>query len=100
MQKRLSIARAILHHPQVLLLDEPAAGLDRESVGLLHSLLEEWTGAGRSVVMTTHDLDLGLSWANRAAVLFGGKIHFPSPNEYIDGQELRRMLAESGETTR
>ena len=62
MQKRAAIARAILHEPDVLLLDEPEVGLDREAVSILGSLLEDWTNSGRSVVMTTHDLELGLSW--------------------------------------
>ena len=93
LQKRLSIARAILHQPQILLLDEPEAGLDRDSVDSLRCLLNKWTGSGLSVVMTTHDLELGLSWAHRAGVLSAGRIHFPSPNEYMDGAELRRILA-------
>ena len=77
MQKRAAIARAILHQPDVLLLDEPEAGLDLESVSILGTLLTEWTDSGRSVVMTTHDLDLGLSWGHRAGVLRGGKVNFP-----------------------
>ena len=95
MQKRLSIARATLHRPQLLLLDEPEAGLDRESVEILKALLEEWTEAGRSVVMITHDAGLGLSWAHRAAVLRSGRIHFPAQDEYMDDAALRRMLAAS-----
>jgi heme exporter protein A len=83
MQKRASIARAILHQPDVLLLDEPETGLDRESVSILGMLLAEWTDSGRSVVMTTHDLDLGLSWGHRAGVLQGGKINFPDA-EFAD----------------
>lgn len=100
MQKRLSVARAILHQPVLLLLDEPSAGLDRESVGMLRSLLEEWTEAGRSVIMTTHDLELGLSWAHRAAILSGGKIHFPASDEYLEGAQLRQRLAEVLEASR
>ena len=100
MQRRLSIARAILHRPQILILDEPEAGLDQESVASLHSLLEEWTGSGLTVIMTTHDLDLGLSWAHRAAVLSGGRIHFPAPDEYKDGAQVRRMVASAMEPGR
>ena len=76
MQKRLSIARAILHQPSLLLLDEPESGLDRDSVSALAALLQEWTAAGRSVVMTTHNVDLGLAWGHRAATLSGGKLDF------------------------
>ena len=77
MQKRASIARAILHQPDVLLLDEPEAGLDRDSRNMLGGLLGEWTAAGRSVAFTTHDIDLGLAWGDRAAVLSGGQLTFP-----------------------
>ena len=77
MQKRAAIARAILHQPDVLLLDEPEAGLDRDSRGMLGDLLSEWTAGGRSVVFTTHDIELGLSWGHRAAVLSGGRVTFP-----------------------
>jgi ABC-type multidrug transport system ATPase subunit len=100
MQKRLSIARATLHQPRLLLLDEPEAGLDRESVAILKSLLEEWTEAGRSVVMTTHDVELGLSWAHRAAVLRSGGIQFPSSDEYPNDASLRRLMETSPESNR
>ena len=83
MQKRAAIARAILHEPDVLLLDEPEAGLDRDSRLMLGDLLAEWTAEGRSAALTTHDIDLGLAWGHRAAVLAGGSLVFPesSANE-------------------
>ena len=83
MQKRLAIARAILHQPSLLLLDEPESGLDRESVAALADLLREWTGSGRSVVMTTHNVDLGLGWGNRVAVLSRGKLDFGGVGDYL-----------------
>lgn len=95
MQKRLSIARAILHQPGVLLLDEPEAGLDQESVAMLRDLLQEWTGAGRSVVMTTHNLELGVAWAHRVAVLSDGKIRFPDQGQDLEMIKLRRLLTPS-----
>ena len=94
MQKRAAIARAILHQPDVLLLDEPEAGLDQESVSILGTLLADWTDSGRSVIMTTHDLDLGLSWGQRAGVLKCGKVNFP--DEGSAGNEgVRQALAEA-----
>ena len=101
MQKRAAIARAILHEPDVLLLDEPEAGLDRESVSILGALLAEWTDTGRSVVMTTHDLDLGLDWAHRAGVLRGGKVNFPdsdSPDSATS--DIRQAVADALEAGR
>ncbi len=99
MQKRAAIARAILHQPDVLLLDEPEAGLDRESVSILGALLGDWTDSGRSVVMTTHDLDLGLSWGQRAGVLRGGRLDFP--NVGSDGHDgVRQAVADALEAGR
>jgi heme ABC exporter ATP-binding subunit CcmA len=105
MQKRAAIARAILHEPDVLLLDEPEAGLDRESVSILGTLLAEWTDSGRSVIMTTHDLDLGLSWGHRAGVLRGGKVNFPGTESNEDGNkvgenDIRQAVADALEAGR
>ena len=94
MQKRAAIARAILHQPDVLLLDEPEAGLDQESVSILGTLLADWTDSGRSVIMTTHDLDLGLSWGQRAGVLKGGKVNFPGEDSAVN-DSVRQALAEN-----
>ncbi len=83
MHKRLAIARAILHQPSVLLLDEPESGLDRQSVAALANLLEEWTASGRSVLMTTHNQDLGLAWGTRVAVMANGRVNFDGAEEYL-----------------
>ena len=74
MQRRAAIARAILHRPDLLLLDEPETGLDQDSRQMLGDLLREWTAEGRSVVLTTHDVELGIQWGRRTAVLSGGKL--------------------------
>ena len=54
MQQRLSLARATLHRPALLLLDEPTSSLDSEGIGVLHEVLAE---GGRTVVIATHDPD-------------------------------------------
>ncbi len=105
MQKRAAIARAILHQPDVLLLDEPEAGLDRESVSILGALLAEWTDSRRSVIMTTHDLDLGLSWGQRVGVLRGGKVNFPDAESNENGDivgdnDIRQAVADALEAGR
>ena len=95
LQKRVAIARAILHQPPVLLLDEPESGLDRGSVAVLKALLEEWTTSGGAVVMTTHNMELGTSWTDKVGVLSDGKVHFCGSKEYPDAAEFRRLLTTS-----
>ena len=92
MQKRAAIARAILHQPDVLLLDEPEAGLDRDSRQMLGDLLAEWTSEGRSAALTTHDIELGLAWGHRAAVLSGGRLSFPDGGP----ENIQQALSLSG----
>lgn len=92
MQRRASIARAILHQPQVLLLDEPEAGLDRDSRQMLGDLVAEWNEEGRSVIFTTHDIDLGLSWSKQVAVLRNGNLGFPTGNAAEIQNDLTNLL--------
>lgn len=94
MQQRLSIARAILHDPQVMLMDEPYTGLDVQATAMLRGVLQTLAASGRAVVMTTHDLELGLEVADRVAILAGGKIGFQSPAKDLDIQQFRRIYAE------
>ncbi len=74
MLQRLTIARATLHEPDVLLLDEPYTGLDPEAAQLLDDLLREETARGRTILMITHDLSHGLGLADRLVILYGGRI--------------------------
>jgi heme exporter protein A len=74
MQQRLSIARATLHDPQILLLDEPFSGLDLEASELLGEWLESFVASGKTVLMATHDLEQGLQNARRWAFVDQGKI--------------------------
>ena len=84
MRKRLSIARALLHLPAVLLLDEPEAGLDQEALDMLAEVLKEWGRAGRAVVMTTHNVERGLAWGEQVAILAEGRIVFERPRHSLD----------------
>ncbi len=74
MVQRLTIARATLHEPDVLLLDEPYTGLDQEATQLLDDLLREEKARGRTILMITHDLAHGLGLADRLAILYRGRI--------------------------
>jgi heme exporter protein A len=70
-QQRVTIARALLHDPPVLLLDEPETGLDVAAADLLHELA---TSGGRTVVLTTHNVATGLRLATRVAILAHGRV--------------------------
>ncbi len=85
MTKRVAIARAVLHGPDVLLLDEPEGGLDPESVEMLRELLERFTNDGKAVVMTTHNVERGREWAHRTAYLRGGKVVVEEPAAAASG---------------
>ncbi|MEM8857901.1 MAG: heme ABC exporter ATP-binding protein CcmA [Chloroflexota bacterium] len=74
MMQRLAIARATLHNPEVLLLDEPYTGLDQPAVAILDALLDQQHAAGRTILMITHDFVNGLSQCERVVVLNKGKI--------------------------
>ena len=89
MQQRLSLARAIIHKPDLMLLDEPYAGLDQESAEMLEVLLDAVRGEARTVIMTTHDLERGLSRADRVVILTKGRVAFDAPSSSLTLQQLR-----------
>jgi len=79
MLQRLSIARALLHQPDVLLLDEPYTGLDQSASAVLDAITLEAQSEGRTVIMTTHDLDRAARLAGRAVILARGQIAHDAP---------------------
>ncbi len=74
MQQRLAIGRAVLHDPEVLLLDEPHTGLDQDASAMLDDVLRQVAARGRTVVMTSHDLARAADLAGRFDVLSRGVI--------------------------
>ena len=74
MRQRLTIARAFLHDPAVLLLDEPWTALDDRAMELLSSLVRESKAAGRSVVICSHQLREAADVADEVALLHRGRI--------------------------
>ena len=99
MQKRVSIARALLHDPSVLLLDEPESGLDPEAVEMLEQvLLSPGERERRTVVMTTHNLERGLTLGDRVAILSHGRIAFEGTRDSVTAAALRDAYARLAET--
>jgi heme exporter protein A len=84
MQQRLGIARATLHEPAVLLLDEPYTGLDVSGVAMLDGILREWKVAGRSVIVASHDLEYAAAFSDHVLIIGQGKIAIDAPTSRID----------------
>lgn len=72
-QKRVAVARALLHQPRIVLADEPTADLDEETESEIVGLLREINQAGTTVLLATHNTDL-VSMATQHMVLTGGRI--------------------------
>ena len=74
MKQRTVLAAALLHDPQVLVVDEPMVGLDPRTVRTVKQLFRERADAGRTVFMSTHTLDVAESIADRIAIIHHGRI--------------------------
>ena len=95
MKKRFSIARALLHNPQILLMDEPESGLDHEAVELLDKIITERPDQCRTVIMTTHDLDRAIRLADSLAVLSRGRVSFSGSADPESAREALHAYSES-----
>lgn len=89
MQQRLSIGRAILHRPEIILFDEPYTGLDQDASAMLDDLLRSIASNGQTVVMTSHDLIRAESLATRFDVLSRGVI-----NASVNKKDLKNNLTD------
>ena len=82
--QRLSIARALVHQPQVLLADEPFTGLDRDACERLVNVLNDFTKNNGTTVMTTHDINTGMRCCSRVVVLDKGGLIFDAMTSNIN----------------
>ncbi|MCX4474618.1 ABC transporter ATP-binding protein [Micromonospora sp. NBC_01655] len=75
MKQRVHLARALLHDPPVLILDEPSAGLDPQSARSMRALVRKLATDGRSVLLTTHDMREAEDLSNLVVLMKGGAVH-------------------------
>jgi len=100
MQQRLAIGRAVLHDPDVLLLDEPYTGLDQEACAMLDTLLEQVARRGRTVVMASHDLERAAGLASRLDVLWRGAIAASARSDALDPGGVQAFYRQATEAPR
>lgn len=86
MKQRLSIARALLHNPQILILDEPTTGLDLNSKRWFYSTVNKKIGEGRTVLLTTHAIEEAEKLCTRAGIMLDGSL--------VRAQAIDRSLEE------
>ena len=79
MRQRLAVARAFLHNPSVLLLDEPFTALDDRAIAVLQRLLRDALAKGKTVIMSTHQLREALELSSHVALLNRGQVAFHGP---------------------
>jgi heme ABC exporter ATP-binding subunit CcmA len=89
MRQRLAVARAFLHNPDVLLLDEPFTSLDDKAIAVLQSVLCEALSAGKTVIMSTHQLREALELATHVGLVVRGKLAY-------QGERTGEMLQDAG----
>jgi heme exporter protein A len=100
MRQRLALARALLHDPDVVLLDEPYTGLDPSAADVLRDVLRELRDGRRTVVMVTHNLGQGLELATCVAIQVAGRLAWEGTADDIarDGFERHYHTVVEGRT--
>ncbi len=88
--QRLSIARALVNRPSILLADEPFTGLDTKSCQHLIAVLEDFSNNNGTVLMTTHDASIGLGCCKRVVLIDKQKIVFDAKTNEIDKAEFAK----------
>jgi heme exporter protein A len=97
LQQRVSIARAIVHEPRLLLCDEPYTGLDEVGSAALTAALAERRAQGAALLLVTHNLGEGLSLATHAAIMRRGRLVRHESRAAVDAEsyasEYRELVA-------
>lgn len=88
-KKQVSIADILVMHPELIILDEPASSLDPKHINILNNLINEMTENGITVIISTHDVDYALDWADEIILMKDGRvIHCGLPEEVFSNIEL------------
>ncbi len=96
-QQRIALARALLHDPKILLLDEPYVGLDLYASRLLRNQILKVKNGDRSVVLVTHNFGQGLELADKIAIQVDGKILFQKSSDGVQLKEFEDFYCDTVE---
>ena len=99
-QQRIALARALLHDPKILLLDEPYIGLDLYASRLLRDLISQLKDGERTVVLVTHNFGQGLELADRIAIQVSGQFIFTGPSDGVELTEFEEFYCSKIEELR
>ena len=91
-RQRVAIVSALLHDPEVFVIDEPMVGLDPQHARVVKDVLKERSLAGMTVLVSTHQLSIAEEMADRIGIIHGGKLIAVGTRE-----ELRKLSGTSGQ---
>ena len=91
MQQRVSLARAIIHNPSVLFLDEPEVGLDPRAVSIMQDILNSARIEGSTILLTTHNLERGLELCDQLAILNKGMIVYQKSKHEVNTANFKSI---------
>ncbi len=97
MKQRLTLGRALLHQPRLVLLDEPYTGLDQHGSRLLTKILLSLREEGRTVLMITHSLAEGLELGSRVIIQHRGKLVFQATRDEVDKADFENLYFQAVE---
>ena len=94
-KKRFSLARALLHNPPILLMDEPESGLDEQALTGLGEVLRDESQRRRTVVLTTHNFERGIEFGDEVAILAKGRMVYRESTSGVgDSNTLRKTYGQ------
>ena len=93
-KKQVAIADILVMHPEVMILDEPAAALDPARTRKVHQIVDRLTGKGITVLMATHDIDYAYRWADEIVLMHEGRVLRHGTPEAVCAD--REALCEAG----
>ncbi|MCO5384384.1 MAG: ABC transporter ATP-binding protein [Desulfosporosinus sp.] len=92
MLQRLSIARALIHSPEVIFLDEPFTGLDQQGIGLLQDVLKDLKSSQKTILIVTHSFEQGMEDVDRILIINKGQIAADFPTENLQAWRFKKNL--------